>query len=626
MSLKLQRMHRCGYTNLDFRSKGDFESLKLYEPWKIPKEFGTMGKSFYYPSFSEAKKIFSVSKSLNKLKNIVQGSPDPKSYPGALYYKKNNMKPNIVQEFRIERVAELDESDIGKEKYIGDKYIGDSMMIADINKYRRERKNKKVDMKEKVTEKKELMQKIEKEKALKNKEATHETQLVKINAKETLDNKIDLKKVQEIRLALRRRYANRTDFRKIFKEWDLNAIGEITVYSAHDMINRLSIPINYNETRALIASSNKRGTETLNLEEFMHLIFSDNEALKVDLDKIEFIDEKLFSEGIESENVKNNLQKSILEMNKNNDILTIKQHLHTRTSIINLTALNNNINKDKCTKEEFKLLMQALKFPEKYYRDILMDTLFNSYINEDKETMNMTKLCEECLNMKDENNFSDFKDRILDNFKGKIVKQDKVLEDTIIDLKKEKDNRNDLVGYLTKQIEEKKEIKKRKIELEEKNLKEVLNPQPSTAFINKVFKDHRLMYERLNKAEQTFVASQNIGLMEQYKTRFNGNPKHKDTFYMINQDPRGSSHITEKERFNISSNNLTDFIRIDKEKKRLKELAKLNTIRKYENMWDAACKTMEKIFEQKDISSQNKRSSRQYEYELLNKKRNEFVE
>ena len=621
MSLKLQRMHRCGYTNLDFRSKGDFESLKLYEPWKIPKEFGTMGKSFYYPSFSEAKKIFSVSKSLNKLKNIVQGSPDPKSYPGALYYKKNNMKPNIVQEFRIERVAELDESDIGKEKY-----IGDSMMIADINKYRKERKNKKTDIKDKVAEKKELMQKIEKEKALKNKEATHETQLVKINAKETLDNKIDLKKVQEIRLALRRRYANRTDFRKIFKEWDLNAIGEITVYSAHDMINRLNIPINYNETRALIASSNKRGTETLNLEEFMHLIFSDNEALKVDLDKLEFKEESLFSEGIESENVKNNLQKSILEMNKNNEILTIKQHLHTRTSIINLTALNNNINKDKCTKEEFKLLMQALKFPEKYYRDILMDTLFNLYINKDNETMNMTKLCEDCLNMKEENNFSDFKDRILEHFRGKIVNQDKNLEDSIKELKPEKETRKNLVEYLSKQIENKKETAKKLEELEEKNLKEVLNPQPSTAFINKVFKDHRLMYEKLNKVEQTFVASQNIGLMEQYKTRFNGNPKHKDTFYMINQDPRGSSHITEKERFNISYNNLADFIRSDKEKKRLKELAKLNTIRKYENMRKEACKTMEKIFEQKDISYQNKRSSRKYDYELLNKKRNEFIE
>ena len=621
MSLKLQRVHRCGYSNIDFRSKGDFESLKLYEPWQIPKEFGTMGKSSYYPSYSQAKKIFSVSKSVNKLKNIVQGSPDPKSYPGVLYYKKNNIKPNIVQEFRVERVAELDENDIGKEKY-----IGDSMMIADINKSRRERKNKKTDIKEKITEKKELIQKIEKEKALKNKEAIHETQIVKINAKETLDNKIDLKKVQEIRLALRRRYANRTDIRKIFKEWDLNAIGEITVYSAHDMINRLSIPINYNETRALIASSNTRGTETLNLEEFMHLIFSDNEALKVDLDKFELKDEKLFSEGIESENMKNNLQKSILEMNKNNEILTIKQQLHTRTSIINLAAINNDINTDKCTKEQFKLLMQTLKFPEKYYRDILMDTLFNSYINEDKETMNMTKLCEDCLNMKDENNFSDFKDRVLDNFKGKIINQKNCIDETIKELNFERDNRKDLVNSLMQQIEEKKEIEKKINEIEEKKTKEVLNPQPSTSFINKVYKDHRLMYERLNKAEQTFVASPNIGLMEQYKTRFNGNPKHKDTFYMINQDPKGSSHINEKERFDVASTRLARYIIEDKEKKRLKDLAKLSTIRKFEDMRREACKTMERIFEQRDLSCQNKRAQRKYDYELLNKIRNEFVE
>ena len=621
MSLKLQRMHRCGYTNLDFRSKGDFESLKLYEPWKIPKEFGTMGKSFYYPSYSEAKKIFSVSKSLNKLKNIVQGSPDPKAYPGALYYKKNNIKPNIIQEFRVERVAELDESALGK-----DKYIGESMMIADINKYRKERKHKKFDLKEKFEEKKELIHKIEKEKDLKNKEATQETQLVKINAKETLDNKIDLKKVQEIRLALRRRYANRTDIRKIFKEWDLNAVGEITLYSAHDMINRLNIPINYNETRALIASSNTRGTESLNLEEFMHLIFSDNEALKVDLNKLEFKDEKLFSEGVESENVKTNLQKSLVEMNKNNDILTIKQQLHSRTSILNLAALNNNINKDKCTKEQFIFLMQTLKFPEKYYRDILMDTLFKSYINQDNETMNLNKLCEECLNMKEENNFSDFKDRILTNFKTKIETQEKSVAETVIDLKKEKEERKELVNYLKKQIEDKKEIEKKIKEIEDLKEKEVLNPQPSTAFINKVYKDHRLMYEKLNKAEQTFVASQNIGLMDQYKTRFNGNPKHKNTFYIVSQDPRGSSYIDEKNRFNISSNNLTDFIKNDKEKKRLKELAKLNTIRKYENMRKEACRTMEKIFEQKNLASLNKRSDRKFQYELLNKQRNEFVE
>lgn len=620
MSLKKPRIHQCGFTNIDFRTKGDFESLKLYEPWKVLKDFGTMGKSFYYPSYSDAKKIFSVSKSLNKLKNIIQGSPDPKAYPGCLYYKKNNIKPNIIQEFRTERVAELDESGIGKEKY-----IGDSMMISDIKKYRLERKNKKSNINEKKERKQEYISRMEKAKTLKNKEAIQETQLVKIEAKETLDNKIDLKKIQEIRLALRRRYANRTDFRKIFKEWDLNAVGEITLYSAHDMINRLSIPINYNETRALIASSNTRGTESLNLEEFIHLIFSDNEALKVDLNKLEFKDEKLYSEGIEAENMKNILQKSIVEMNKNNEILTIKQQLHTRTSIINLAAINNNINTDKCTKDQFKFLMQTLKFPEKYYRDILMDTLFNTYLNKDGETMNMTKLCEDCLNIKEENNFTEFKDRFFDHFENKIENQLKEVDETVTNLKNEKDARLNLVDDLGKQIEERKEIEKKLKEIDEKNEKEVLNPQPSTAFIKKVYKDHRLMYERLNKAEEAFMPKQNIALLDQYKTRFNGNPPHKDTFYMINQDPRGSSYIDEKERFNISSN-LADFIQKDKEKKRLKELAKLNSIRKFETMREEACKTMEKIFEQKDIACQNKRTVRQYDYELLNRIRNEFVE
>ena len=620
MSLKKPRIHQCGFTNIDFRTKGDFESLKLYEPWKVLKDFGTMGKSFYYPSYSDAKKIFSVSKSLNKLKNIIQGSPDPKAYPGCLYYKKNNIKPNIIQEFRTERVAELDESGIGKEKY-----IGDSMMISDIKKYRLERKNKKSNINEKKERKQEYISRMEKAKSLKNKEAIQETQLVKIEAKETLDNKIDLKKIQEIRLALRRRYANRTDFRKIFKEWDLNAVGEITLYSAHDMINRLSIPINYNETRALIASSNTRGTESLNLEEFIHLIFSDNEALKVDLNKLEFKDEKLYSEGIETENIKKNLQKSILEMNKNNEILTIKQQLHTRTSIINLAAINNNINTDKCSKDQFKFLMQTLKFPEKYYRDILMDTLFNTFLNKDGETMNMTKFCEDCLNIKEENNFTEFKDRFFDHFENKIENQIKEVDETVVDLKNEKDARLNLVDDLGKQIEERKEIEKKIKEIDEKNEKEVLNPQPSTAFIKKIYKDHRLMYERLNKAEEAFMPKQNIALLDQYKTRFNGNPPHKDTFYMINQDPRGSSYIDEKERFNISTN-FTDFILKDKEKKKLKELAKLNSIRKFETMREEACKTMEKIFEQKDIACQNKRTIRQYDYELLNRIRNEFVE
>ena len=147
-------------------------------------------------------------------------------------------------------------------------------------------------------------------------------------------------------------------------------------------------------------------------------------------------------------------------MNKNNEILTIKQFMHTRTSIIELAAKNNKINTVNCSKEQFKSLMQTLKFPEKYYRDILMDTLYNTYLNQDGKTMNMTKLCEDCINMKDENNFSEFKERVFDYFENKIENQIKEVDETVEDLKNEKEARLNLVNDLRKQIEEKKEIEK----------------------------------------------------------------------------------------------------------------------------------------------------------------------
>ena len=612
----------CGFSNIDFRSKGDFESLKLYEPWKIPKEFGTMGKSNYHISYSDAKKIFSVSKNLNKFRSIVHDSPDPKFYKTAMYYKKNKIKPNVVQDFYNERAAQLDEIDIGK-----DKYIGDSMMIADIYRYRTQKKDRISHPIKNILNRQKFLNKYKKPKELQNKSAKLETQLVKLDVNETLDNKIDLKKIQEIRFALRRRYANRTDIRKIFKEWDINCMGEITLYSAHDMINRLNIPINYNETRALIASSNTRGTESLNLEEFIHLIFSDNEALKVDLDKLEYKDEKLFEEGIDSENIKNNMKKSILEMNKTNEIFFIKQQVHSRTTIINNEAHKNNINTEKCPKNEFIKLMRSLKLPEKYYRDILMNSLYNSYLNDDGTSMNLTNFCDDCLKLREDNNFLQFKEKNLKFFEKKIKNQLDEKEETIKELMPEKNARLKLQDDLKQQIEEKKQIKKQ-FEIEENNkLKDIINPQPSTDFINKVYKDHFQMFKKLNEVEDKFSTKPNITKKDKPKTRFNGNPMHKNTFYMINQDPRGSSFITEKDRFNITTmNELTDFIRKEREQKKMKDIAKLKKINFYETMREDACKNMEKIYEQKVLSCQNKRSIRQYDYELLNRIRNEFIE
>ena len=622
MSLKRLRNHMCGFSNIDFRSKGEFDNLKLFEPWKIPKDFGTMGKSNYHLPYSESKRIFSVSKKLNIFKNIVQDSPDPKFYKTAMYYKKSKIKPNILQDFYNERIAQLDEIDKGKEKY-----IGDSMMIADIYRYRTQRKNRANESIKNLINKQKYLNKFKMPKELQNKSAKLETQLVKLDVNETLDNKIDLKKIQEIRFALRRRYANRTDIRKIFKEWDMNCMGEITLYSAHDMINRLNIPINYNETRALIASSNTRGTESLNLEEFIHLIFSDNEALQVNLDELQYKDEKLFKEGIDAENIKNNMKKSILEINKTNAILFIKYQVHSRTTILNNVAHKNNINTDKCSKKQFIQLMRSLKFPEKYYRDILMDSLFNSYLNKDNNTMNVTKFIDDCLKLTEDNNFMEFKEKYLKFFENKIKEQNEKKEETIKDLLPEKKSRLQLADDLIKQIEEKKKRKK-KLEMEENNkIKEVINPQPSTEFINKVYKDHFQMFKKLNEVEDSFSTKPNVTKKDKPKTRFNGNPMHKNTFYMINQDPRGSSFISEKDRFNITTmNELTDFIKKEKEQKKMKDMAKLKRINFNETMRESACKNMEKIFLQKDLSCQNKRSIRKYNYELINRIRNEFIE
>jgi len=227
----------------------------------------------------------------------------------------------------------------------------------------------------------------------------------------------------------------------------------------------------------------------------------------------------------------------------------------------------------------------------------------------------------------EENNFMEFKDKNLKFFEEKIKNQLEEKEKTIKELMPEKKARLKLVEDLDKQVEEKKEIKE-KIEKEENDkLKEVINPQPSTEFINKVFKDHYIMFKRLNEVEDKFSANPNRTQKDKPKTRFNANPAHKNTFYMINQDPRGSSFINEKDRFNVTTmNELTDFIKKDREKKKMKELEKLKKINFYETMRESACKNMEKIFEQKDISCQNKRSQRKYNYELLNKIRNEFIE
>ena len=132
MSLKKERVHTTGFSNIDFRTKNDSNSLLLFQPWKVAEHYGTINDYGYRLSFDDHKKIFGLSDKLNKQLNEFNDLPDPKIYQSAQFYRDNKIKFNTRSMFTNERLAQLDESMKGKERY-----VGDSMMISDINKIRK---------------------------------------------------------------------------------------------------------------------------------------------------------------------------------------------------------------------------------------------------------------------------------------------------------------------------------------------------------------------------------------------------------------------------------------------------------------------------------------------------------
>lgn len=127
MIAKKERVHHCGSSNIDFRSKRDKESIALFQPWKLKKAYGTMGNSHVNLPTDQYNTLMNTTKRLNTLKDINTERPDPKVFSTAQFYIKNDLFQYIKKKnlFETERIAQLDESFKGK-----DTYTGDSMMIA----------------------------------------------------------------------------------------------------------------------------------------------------------------------------------------------------------------------------------------------------------------------------------------------------------------------------------------------------------------------------------------------------------------------------------------------------------------------------------------------------------------
>jgi len=151
----------------------------------------------------------------------------------------------------------------------------------------------------------------------KHEKALQETQLVKVKNKETLEGKVDIQKVKEIRRAIRRRYGNRSNYHKIFNQWDRHRKGFIDLTDLHYMINKLGISTNTQEARVLMASHDHAGQQRLTMEEFMDLIFSTDDNMNVDLKKLRVTNDLLEIEP--NEDIMTGIQKDAARLKKIKD-------------------------------------------------------------------------------------------------------------------------------------------------------------------------------------------------------------------------------------------------------------------------------------------------------------------
>ena len=638
--LRRARSHRIGISNIDFRSKKDVENLRIFEPWQAPKDLGTMGYKNYKNPKKIADNLFEPTEKINTYKDIVNDYPDPRYFTTAQFYKNNNIKINTKSFKNLERACNLDENYKGK-----DIFNGDSMNVVEIMNAR---KGKTVEIQNYIKkdlnflgreEKKQMEKKIEKlskDKKKINKNVIQETQLVRMNVPHTMDNIINIKKIKEIRKALRRRYGNRKNIHKIFQQWARTLPNKITVYDAYEMINSLFIPINLNETKALIASGSNFRNEYLTLEEFSNLIFKEDEKFNRSPYKISKEKNFLFDEKEE-----NSLKDKILEKNNaikdNNNIRILKDFISQR-----IIALNKNMkelsrekytftdegkshiahNLNKCTYEKFLNGILSLKPPETFCKEEYIKLLFEEYKDKDN-LINMRNFCENLYEKNSKEYLTKLKDNLIDISKEQSNKKRETLKKYISENKNNKHLIYEKKYDLDNQILIKKDIlENRKIE-EEKRPKEINSTVPSSMWIHHVYDNRKEHYNILNRAEYALSAKPNLKQnIFRGNTRFGANLSYRNTADILVGDKTSATYINEKDRFNLDR----DVGKEDKIKREQIRLGRQNRIKTAIQKYEQSNYIKEYLKNEKEMVSSLRKCDRQINYEELFKNRNFIIE
>ena len=636
MSLRRTRSHKVGVSNIDFITKGEIDNLKIYKPWKAPKDLGTMGYKNYRNPRPIFKSLFEPTEKINTFKDLVNDYPDPRYYTTAQFYKKNNILLNTKTFLNNEKASNLEETFKGK-----DVFNGDSMNVAEIMNSRKgkifDKKNlvKKNLNKEpfsiednKIQEEK--MENLKKDKEKLNKNAIQETQLVKINTFIEKDNEINLKKIEEIRQTLRRRYGNRKNINKIFQQWARTFPNKITIYDAYKMINSLSIPINYNETKAFIASGSNFGNEYLNIEEFSNLIYEPTSMNwgekkfnyeEKDLNMIGnniILNNKTEIEGRNFDKLKNFIAQRILVLNKNMKELS-KEKYSFKEGNVNKNESNLNL----VDFDKFKKGILSLKPSDNFNKEEYIQKLFNEYKGKN-DLVDMRYFCENIYEKTKNEFMSQMKDKTIEiNKEQYIIKKNK-LQNYI---NENKDRVKPLV--FQKKIDlDKQLIEKNAMLLERKKEKKKIQDQvnctiPSTSWLHHIYDNRKEHYNKLNRAEHALSAKPTFKQNNLIRnTRFGAVPQWRKTSEILIGDETCGTYINEKDRFNIDR----DIAKDDKKMKNMLALGKQNRIKtaiqKYED------NRFMKIYlqEEKDIYSNMEKSKKLSIYDERSKNMNFIIE
>jgi hypothetical protein len=556
MSLKVRRFHFSGISNLDFRTKGDIDRIKFYEPFHESKTFGTQGLSNYKLPSPVHNELFSPTKGLNEGKFVKNEMPNPKIYETALFYKNNHIKIKPKIFLKVQRSKQLDTSEYSG----GQEYNGDSMMISEINKKRKEIKIKEKLERENIKKRfnGNMYEDMKFNKINDNNKGLYlsstDKKIQKSKSDICLDKKINKERLNMIKKKLFNRLKTHNDTKGIFIKWQNDYLNntELSLYDLHKIINDLGIPITYNETFALISSANKRNTDKLNYDEFKNLFLQNDNNIDIDLSKIPFRKETLFKEKQKEEEQNKMKQYKNIAIQKSESFLKLKRL--TRNNYPNflqaMSKSSNNVNSDgNCNLPTFKKIIKNMKIPDKCKNDEVIDTIYDKYKSPETNLMNYKNYIEDCKNLKEENDFFHFQKGYLGLIKNKLEKNkeernkfNEVLQendrrkksylqnqlasmrgymrknnsDTSLISKSDNPSENIYSSYLDINKEKKYSLEKQNnqnntdIFDKENNLENCLNNnnmnafynhyQPSLNFINYVFKDNKIYNDRYYKS------------------------------------------------------------------------------------------------------------------------------